>query len=164
MEELEQLKEAQKKLEADLQALNEAKDAAEKAKAEAETESAKLREAVLLHQAKDFVSGKLAAAELPDLTRDRLIESLSKNPPVEDGVLDEDVFSKAIDEAVTEHVEYLSKVFGSGTIKGMGATGGTGGAEEGKTVLFESFKAKYESEGMSPEKAEQMAKIAAAGR
>lgn len=164
MKELEELKEAKKQLEADLQASKDATIAAEKAKTEAEAESAKLKEVVLLRQAKDFVGGKLAEAELPDLTKDRLVESLSKNPPVKDGALDEETYATSIDEAVKEHVEYLAKIVGSGVIKGMGASGDTAGAEEGREALKESYKAKFESEGKSPEEAERMAEIAAKGR
>jgi len=164
MKELEELKEAKKQLEADLQASKDATIAAEKAKTEAEAESAKLKEALLLRQAKDFVSGKLAEAELPDLTKDRLVESLSKNPPVKDGALDEETYATSIDEAVKEHVDYLAKIVGSGAIRGMGASGVSAGAEEGREALKESYKAKFESEGKTPEEAERMAEIAAKGR
>jgi hypothetical protein len=164
MKELEDLKEAKKQLEADLQAAKDARIAAEKAKTDAETETAKLKEAVLLREAKDFVSGKLAEAELPDLTKDRLVESLSLSPPVKDGALDEDAYAGIVAEAVKAEAEYLAKVLGSGRITGMGAGGSAAGTEEGHQALKESFKAKFESEGASPEEAERMAEIAASGR
>lgn len=165
MKELEEAKEAIKQYKADLEEAKEARIAAETAKTEAEDENAKLKEAGLLREAKDFVSGKLGEVELPDMTRDRLIKSLSKNPPVKDGALDKETYTKGIDEAVKEHVEYLAKIVGSGVIKGMGAAGEEpSGAEEGQEKLEESYTAKFINEGESPEDAEKLAQLAAAGR
>ena len=165
MKEVEMLKEALQQAKDALKEATETTAEAEKAKTEAEDENAKLKEAVLLREAKDFVSGKLGEVELPDMTRDRLVKSLSKNPPVKDEALDEDAYTKGIDEAVKEHVEYLEGIVGFGRIKGMGATGEEpGGAEKEQEQLQESFKVKFENEGSSPEEAEKLAEFAARGR
>lgn len=164
MEELQALKEANDQLTAELTEAKEATEKAETAKTDAVAEVAKLKEGVLLREARDFVSGKLAGLELPDVTRDRLIESLSKNPPIKDGAIDEDTYVKSIDETVKAEAEYLAKVAGSGVIKGMGGSGETGADEGGREALKESFKAKFLAEGMSAEEADAMAESAAAGR
>jgi len=137
---------------------------AETAKNDALAEVAKLKEGVLLRSAKDFVSEKLAKLELPDMTRERLIEGLSKNPPVVDGALDEAAYVKRVDETVQSESEYLAKVAGSGVIKGMGGTGDTGADEDGAAKLKDSFKFKFMQEGKSAEEAERMADNAVLGR
>ncbi len=165
MKELEEAKAAIKQYKADLEEAKEARIEDEKAKTELTEEVAKFTEASLLREAKDFVSGKLAKLELPDMTRDRLVDNLSKNPPVEDGKIDEDAYAKKVEETVKAEAEYLAKVTGSGVIKGMGATGDEpSGAEKEQESLKESFKVKFENEGISPEEAEKLAEFAARGR
>lgn len=164
MAELEELKEVKTELEGKLADAEKARIEAETAQVEADAEIARLREAVLLREAWDFVSVKLAECELPELAVTRLIDSLSKNPPIEDGKIDEKAYAESIEEAVKVETEFLAKVMGSGTIRGMGGSGDAGAGEEGHDELKESFKAKFESEGMSPEEAETAAEIAAAGR
>lgn len=119
---------------------------------EAKAEAARLREAVLLREAADFVNTSLATAKLPDLTKARLAESLSKSPSTKDGALDKDAFKKAIDEAVKTEAEYLAKI-GNGRIVGMG---GSEAPAFNEAALVESFKAL----GMS----DTGAKLAAQGR
>ena len=164
MEELKELTEANELLVAELTEAKEALVEAEKVKTDAVAEVAKLKEGDLLREAKDFVSGKLASLELPDMTRGRLIESLSKNPPVEDEAIDEDAYGKVIDETVKAEVEYLAKVTGSGVIKGMGGSGDTGADEEGSAALKDAYQTKFLAEGKSAEEAERMADNAVAGR
>lgn len=120
---------------------------------EAKAESARLREALLLREAADFVQASLATAKLPDLTKARLAESLSKSPVHKDGVLDKDGFKKAIDEAVKAEAEYLAKL-GNGRIAGLGGSNESPAFNE--AGLVESFKAL----GLS----ESAAKLAAQGR
>jgi len=148
MEELEKLQEAYTELEGK--------------HSEAEAETARLKEILLLGKAKNFVSGKLAEFELPDVTRSRLVESLSKNPPVVDGELDEEGLQEVVIATVEAEMAYIAEVAGSGSIRGMGSGGDTAG--DGKAALKEAFKSKYIDEGKSPEEAERMAEIAAAGR
>ena len=119
---------------------------------EAKAETARLREALLLREAADFVTATLATAKLPDLTKQRLAESLSKSPSVKDGALDKDAFKAVIDEAVKAEAEYLAKI-GNGRIVGMG---GSEAPAFNEATLVESFKAL----GMS----DTGAKLAAQGR
>ena len=95
------------------------------------------------------------------MTKVRLVESLSANPPVKDGLLDTESFAARISETVKAEVEYLTKAagYGSGRIEGMG--GGQSlpaeyKSEEISTRMIEAFKRM----GMS----EADAKLAAAGR
>lgn len=120
---------------------------------EAKAENARLREALLLREAADFVRESLATAKLPDLTKARLAESLSAKPITKDGALDKDAFKKTIDEAVKAEAEYLAKVTGSGKIKGLG---GDETPALNEASLVDSFKAL----GLS----ESTAKLAAQGR
>ena len=94
--------------------------------AQIEQENARLREAMLLNQARDYVAGQLATSTLPDITKRRLAESLAGNPPVgQDGKLDTGAYAARIQEAIKQETEYLQQVagYGSGRIQGMGGTG-----------------------------------------
>lgn len=137
------------------EALKKEKDARQKL----ETENARLREVVLLGEAKTFVSGKLAEQEIPDLTKGRLIESLSKNPPVKEEKLDEEALDKKITEAVKGEMEYLSKVTGSGDIRGLGESGAQA-TEEDEEQLKESWTEHFIGKGFEREQAEIMAREA----
>jgi len=85
-------------------------------------EIARLRESMLLRDAKDFVRQAVATANVPDVTKQRLVESLSINPPVKDGQIDSDAYATRIAEAIKAEVDYLTKAagYGSGRIEGMG--------------------------------------------
>lgn len=85
-------------------------------------EIARLREAMLLRDARDFVRDAVARANVPDVTKTRLVENLTANPPVRDGVLDTDAYADRIAEAIRAEVEYLTKAagHGAGRIEGMG--------------------------------------------
>ena len=122
------------------------------------TDNARLSERMLLIDATAFVVAELKEKPLPDLTRQRLIENLGKNPPVKDGVLDEEAFKARIKETVDGEIEYLSKVAVSGAIRGMGSGG------DASVGLKETFKAQYLKEGKSEEEAENLARTAAEGR
>ncbi|MCH7946047.1 MAG: hypothetical protein IIC73_08565, partial [Armatimonadetes bacterium] len=93
---------------------------------------------------------------LAELTRERLVESLSKTPPTKDGALDRDAYEKAIEEAAKGEIEYLAKLTKSGSITGMGEAAGSGDAEKADEELEEVFRGL----GLS----ESGAKIAVAGR
>jgi hypothetical protein len=162
MEEIKELKEAKIALEAQaLEKDKRLKEAEEKQKTsdaalkEANDALQKANEAILLKQAAEFVEKKLPE-ELPDLTKKRLVEKLSKSPVLtEDKKLDEVKFGELIEAAIKEEKEYLSTVFGSGKITGMGEST----IEEDKINLEESFKSHYLSLGYSEEQATKMAKI-----
>lgn len=157
MEAIEKLEVENKALETKL---SESAAELDKKSKELEAASAELKrqaEALLLKQSADFVGMKLAEVELPELTKKRLAEKLSRSPAItEDKKLDEAKFSEAITKAVTEEKEYLSAILGSGQIKGMGESEPKG--DEGVS-LEESFKGLYLAQGMSDEKATEMAKL-----
>ena len=118
------MKEAQAQQE---KALKEAQTALEAAQAE----NARLKEALLLVEAKTFVEERVKDAKIPDLTKARIIESLGKSPVVKDGKLDESAYTAAIEAAVKAEAEYLAKL-GAGRVEGMGA-----GASGGQTKTLE---------------------------
>ena len=127
--------------------------AAEKERDTALSEAARANEALMLREARDVTAAELSTAQVPDVTRTRLTESLSKNPPVKDGKLDADAQKARIKEAVAAEVDYLTKVTGAGQVRNLG---GTPTPEDPTKSLAESFKAM----GLS----DKTAAIAAAGR
>jgi hypothetical protein len=125
------------------------------------TANARLAEALALRDAKDMVKEALASiVNLPDITKARLIESLSKNPPMKEGVLDREAFTKAIQEAVKSEVKYLESVLGKGQIRGLGESTNDDAQEETPEKLEESLAGSFAALGLS----ETAAKIAAKGR
>ena len=129
----------------------------QEANARLEQENARLREAMLLSVARTFVEGKLADAQVPDVTKVRLVERLSANPPVKEGTLDEAAFALAIETAIGAEREYLAKAAGDGRVVGMGAAP----AVDAKPVdVAAGMKEAFTRIGLSAEEAA----IAAAGR
>lgn len=113
----------------ELKEAREALAAAQKKTSDALAEAARLREGAILREARDVVATALAKVEnLPDITRDRLLEAIAKNPPIADGKLDAGTLETQVSEAVRAEVEYLAKVTGSGRITGMGGAGSTSDA------------------------------------
>lgn len=135
-------------------ALAEAQAAKERAEA-LEAENARLKEADVLREARAFVAEALPA-DLPELTRKRLLETLAAKPVLADGALDRDAYKAAIEAAVRAEVEYLAQITESGKVKGMG--GEVGQPESGQ--LLEAWKAKYRSEGYDDATAEKLAQVA----
>jgi len=122
-------------------------------------ESARLQEALLLRDARDYAGEVLAVIAMPDLTRARLIEALASKPVLTEGALDRVAYKAAIETAARTELEYLGKVGGSGTVKGLGGNAPAAGAG-----LKESFKTMYLRQGMGLEQAEKLAASAAVGR
>jgi len=87
---------------------------------EAKAENARLKEALLLIEARTFVEAKVKASTLPEISKTRVAESLAKAPVVKDGKLDEAAYTAAIEAAVKAEAEYLAKL-GAGKVSGMGA-------------------------------------------
>lgn len=132
-------------------------DAAEVKNKEKEKENAKLKEALVLIEAKKFVDGKLKEAEIPDITKARLAKDLSVAPVIKEGKLDEAEYEKKIKETVDAEIKYLAKLSESGKIKGMGDTSlSDEDKEKAKKKLTEGFK----SLGLT----EDQARSASAGR
>jgi hypothetical protein len=100
------------------------------------TEVGRLREGMILRDAKDLAGETLRAIEMPDMTRARLMESVVANPPVKDGTLDREAFVAAVKEAATREIAYVQSLAGAGAIRGMGPTAaGAGTLEESRKAL-----------------------------
>ena len=125
---------------------------------EANTSVARMSEALIIRDAREIVSGVLAGLDLPDMTRARLAESCSKNPPVKDGVLDTAILVESTKTAATEEMKYLESVAGvtGGKPVGMGTTVTQFTNEDANKALEEAFA----SLGFD----EKSVKIAANGR
>lgn len=118
------------------------------------TENGRLRESVAVHEARTVVTEKLSAAELPEITKQRLRESLVKGASLaEDGTL-APAFAEAVEAAIADEVEYVAKLTESGKVRDQG------GSFSQPDALHESFKSRYLAEGMSEEQAERMAAVA----
>ncbi|MCH7945458.1 MAG: hypothetical protein IIC73_05505 [Armatimonadetes bacterium] len=110
------------------------------------TELARLQETEVLREAVTVATEALGKVEhLPEITQKRLVESLSKNPPVlkdgeKSGKLDRDAFATAIEEAAKSEIAYLASLTESGKIAGMGEVGETD-SEANLKSLEESFTA-----------------------
>ena len=127
-----------------------------------ETELARMKERNLVADAAAHATKAVSESSLPDVTKKRLIESLSKNPPAtEKGDLDVAKFTALIETTVTEETAYLAEAIGSGKVRnlGPGATQPQPGAfsDEDVDKLLESSFARL---GMT----ESAAKVAAQGR
>lgn len=125
-----------------------------------DTQIARLSEQLTLRDARDFVRERVASANVPDVTKARLVESLSANPPVKDGVLDRDAYATRIQEAVTAEVKYLTEAagYGSGRVEGMG--GSTTAQESKPEDVSARMTDAFQRLGFS----ESAAKAAAMGR
>lgn len=81
----------------------------------------RLQEALAISQAERMVSERLAAVQMPDVTRTRLAAALASNPPITDGALDRTAFAAQIEETAKAELAYLAEVMPTGRIVGMGA-------------------------------------------
>ncbi len=124
----------------------------------------RLAETVLLGESKTYARTKIEGAKLPgdhklpDVTIDRLVESLGSNPPVVDGKIDKDKFDEALKEGIKSEVKYLSSVTGDGTIQGMGGSGEL--SESDNEALDKRLNTAFEGMGLS----ESARKTAVGGR
>lgn len=124
-----------------------------------EQENARLREALILRDAKEFARQAVGASSLPDMARNRLVERLSVNPPIKDGALDASAYAAQVAEAIKAESDYLAQVAGyrSGRVEGMGGqSSGELKPEDVQAKMTEAFQRM----GLS----EAGAKIAANGR
>lgn len=129
----------------------------------ANTTNARLSEQLAIRDAKDMAREALSRASLPEVTKNRLIEQLAKNPPMKDGMLDKDIFAATITEAMKTEAKYLESVLGKGQIRGMGP--GADEDEEGEEGeegegFEEALAGSFADLGLG----ESAAKIAARGR
>jgi len=106
--------------------LQEALDALAAAQIELEARNAalaKMQEQLLLREARDYVTGKLAEAGLPDMTQARLTRELASNPPVTEGRIDEAALSARLETAVNEAKAEIAAIAGKdGRVTGNGET------------------------------------------
>lgn len=119
-----QLAEANRKAEA-FQLLQEQAKSLETRLREMETNNARLQEAMLVRDAREFVSAELSRHQLPEPTRKRLLETLVANPIIADGALDTTTYAVKVREAVQVETAYLASVAGynvTGAIQGMGGS------------------------------------------
>lgn len=84
-----------------------------------------MRERLILSEARDFVNAALATTQLPDITKSRLARQLLSNPPIKEGRIDQEVYTKMVETAVTEARAEITAVLGNGKITGMGSTATT---------------------------------------
>jgi len=86
-----------------------------------ETENARLRESLVLRDARGFIDRRLAGITMPAMTRQRLAESLVGQATVKEGRLDEAALAKAVDDAAKAEMQYLSEATGGLRVSGFGA-------------------------------------------
>lgn len=114
---------------------------AEKALEEAKAENARLKEALLLVEARTFVEAKVKASTLPEISKTRVAEALAKDPVVKDGKIDETAYAAKIEAAIKSEAEYLANL-GAGKVSGMGAGAPTEMTlEEAEKAFAERIKA-----------------------
>lgn len=154
------MEEVKRMTDEEIKTLEESKTQLEKDNSELMEEIKRLQEREVLREAKELVLSIVSKSELPDITKDRLTESLSRNPITVDGKLDTEKFTQHITEEVSKAVAEVAIITESGKVKGMGESDAT----DGRTALKESFKRGYLREGYSDEDAERMAESAARGR
>lgn len=144
----------------DLQKLQESVTTLQTSLGAVQDENARLKEAMALREAKDLVSATLDKFQLPDVTRERLLESLPKSAPMKDGALDVETFRTKIAEAVKAESAYLSSVMGAGRIRGLGGSSNDDGEEFDEAKMQGELESAFSEIGLS----ESGAKIAAKGR
>lgn len=74
--------------------------------------SESLREQAVMRDARDFAQAIIAEAELPDMTRNRLLRQATANPPTHQGTLDERAFRETVEESVREAVQEINQIRG----------------------------------------------------
>jgi hypothetical protein len=130
---------------------------------EAKQESARLRESLILREAKDIIREELSRFDIHDMTRTRLTESLVNKAPIKDGTLDREALSKLVEEAAAAEVEYIAKTTGVGDGKIRNVTEARRPADE-EEFSEEDFSKELEESFRDIGWGENGAKLAAAGR
>jgi len=154
-EDMDELQKAQEALAASVAKVAELTTANEAMSAELGT----LRESVALSEARVLVSAEVAKADLPEITKTRLIETLVKSAKLaDDGKLDAASLTESITESVTSEADYVAKLTESGKVRDQGKTQP---ADDAQAKLEESYRVRYMGEGYSDEQAKKMAATAA---
>ncbi len=129
---------------------------------ELRTANARLAEALVLRDAHALAGEVLAEANLPDVTRRRLLGQVATNPPVgEDGQLDALALRQRVQEAITAEQQYLAEAagYGAGRIQGIGGQQAQGNQVDEAAVQARMAEA-FQALGLS----ETSARAAANGR
>jgi hypothetical protein len=123
--------------------------------------NARLAEALVLRDARSLAAEVLAEANLPEVTRRRLLSQVAGNPPVgDDGQLDALTLRTRIQEAVTAETQYLAEAagYGAGRIQGVG--GQQQGGQVDEAAVQARMKEAFQALGLST----QTAQLAVNGR
>lgn len=124
---------------------------------------ARMEESSLLREAMDMASSTLASIRMPEMTRERLLGTITLDPPVieENGArrIDRAAFVQKVKESAAGELDYLAQTtgHGSGRITGMGAA-------EPAAVTEADARAELEAVLSSFLGSDSLGKIAAAGR
>jgi hypothetical protein len=125
------------------------------------TELGSLRESVALSEARVLVGAEVNKAELPEITKARLIETLVKSARLgDDGKLDAAALTESVTETITSEADYVAKLTESGKVRDQGKTKAAT-SDDAQAKLEESYHARYLGEGYSEETAKKMAATAA---
>lgn len=128
---------------------------------ELQTANARLAEALVLRDARSLAGEVLAEANLPEVTRRRLLGTVATNPPIgEDGQLDALALRQRVTEAITAEQQYLAEAagYGAGRIQGIG--GGQAGGQVDEAAVQARMAEAFRTLGLS----ESSAQAAANGR
>ncbi len=114
---------------------------------------AKAQEKLILYEAGIYANELVEKAELPELAKTRIKESLIRQAAAKDGSLDRDAFRNLAEAAIKSEQEYLGTITKTGSVRGMGGSGTPAGInlEESKKYLYES----YRRSGMSEDAAKK---------
>lgn len=154
-------KEAQQLKESNTQLTTKLQESENKNK-ELTTENSRLKEALGQNLAERFVNKVLSAVKgIPQKTKDRLAESLSKEPIItDDGKLDEDKMKTKIEESVKAEAKYLADL-GFGKVTDNGRTGPDDDDDDDDEG---DYKSRMESSFKSLGLTDDQVKTAVAGR
>lgn len=129
---------------------------------ETNRELARMKEAMIVRDAKDIVASELAKIDLLPVTRERLVTECMRTIPMKDGELDKDALTEAVKNKATEELKYIESISGvtGGRVVGVGVSSNNKNVEisdeDFENVMTEAFK----TFGYS----DDSAKIAAKGR
>jgi len=108
---------------------------------------AKLSEAIALRDARDIITEAVndKKHELPDVTKARLVESLTKAAPMKDGKLDGDALTALMAEAIKAEVAYIGSINKTTPgVVGMGES--SGNEDDGREARVARKSASYFAE------------------
>lgn len=140
--------------------IKEARDEASEARKAAEaavTEGKKTTARLLMREAADFVVSALSKSRLPTVVREHIAREVIADVPLKDGAIDEEALTKRVDEAIKSETEYLAKITGAGTVRGVGPSTYKPEEDDKEPDLTEMYAGAF---GLS----ESAAKVAAKGR